>query len=203
MKVAEHVLTKHKVAIKILNRRKIRQMDMEEKGQPKSPRSGVVQGGHRCCGLATHLWCLPCPGKILNRCYARWRSKVRSALALLGLLLSAPARLLPVQPAQAAWHLVSFCCVGRCWSLVPGPNRPVAGVQLNVEDASCGPLVPTSGLAPGSPTRHLPTLIEGSIWKQVAAIPAAASCRALPRVFGLPISPMVTCQASHCLLLLC
>ena len=34
MKVAEHVLTKHKVAIKILNRRKIRQMDMEEKGKP-------------------------------------------------------------------------------------------------------------------------------------------------------------------------
>eukprot|EP00891_Asterochloris_glomerata_P001387 jgi/Astpho2/1387/Aster-06242 len=31
VKVAEHVLTKHKVAIKILNRRKIRQMDMEEK----------------------------------------------------------------------------------------------------------------------------------------------------------------------------
>ena len=44
VKVAEHVLTKHKVAIKILNRRKIRQMDMEEKGQPKSPGSGVVQG---------------------------------------------------------------------------------------------------------------------------------------------------------------
>ncbi|KDD75259.1 protein kinase, partial [Helicosporidium sp. ATCC 50920] len=31
VKVAEHVLTGHKVAIKILNRRKIRQMDMDEK----------------------------------------------------------------------------------------------------------------------------------------------------------------------------
>ncbi len=32
VKVAEHVLTGHQVAIKILNRRKIRQMEMEEKG---------------------------------------------------------------------------------------------------------------------------------------------------------------------------
>lgn len=32
VKVAEHVLTGHKVAIKILNRKKIKQMDMEEKG---------------------------------------------------------------------------------------------------------------------------------------------------------------------------
>lgn len=32
VKVAEHALTEHKVAIKILNRRKIRAMDMEEKG---------------------------------------------------------------------------------------------------------------------------------------------------------------------------
>ena len=32
MKVAEHILTGNKVAIKILNRRKIKQMDMEEKG---------------------------------------------------------------------------------------------------------------------------------------------------------------------------
>lgn len=69
MKVAEHVLTKHKVAIKILNRRKIRQMDMEEKGQPKSPGSGVVQGLSRCrapcpslCGLAAY-GALYCPGR--------------------------------------------------------------------------------------------------------------------------------------------
>ena len=34
VKVAEHVLTGHKVAIKILNRRKIKQMDMDEKGAP-------------------------------------------------------------------------------------------------------------------------------------------------------------------------
>ena len=31
--MAEHILTGHKVAIKILNRRKIKQMDMEEKGR--------------------------------------------------------------------------------------------------------------------------------------------------------------------------
>lgn len=33
VKVAEHILTGHKVAIKILNRRKIKAMDMEEKGK--------------------------------------------------------------------------------------------------------------------------------------------------------------------------
>ena len=32
VKVAEHVMTGHRVAIKILNRKKIQQMDMEEKG---------------------------------------------------------------------------------------------------------------------------------------------------------------------------
>jgi 5'-AMP-activated protein kinase catalytic alpha subunit len=32
VKIAEHVLTGHKVAIKILNRKKIRNMDMDEKG---------------------------------------------------------------------------------------------------------------------------------------------------------------------------
>lgn len=32
VKIAEHALTGHKVAIKILNRRKIKNMDMEEKG---------------------------------------------------------------------------------------------------------------------------------------------------------------------------
>ncbi len=31
MKVAEHILTGHKVAIKILNRKKVKSMDMEEK----------------------------------------------------------------------------------------------------------------------------------------------------------------------------
>ena len=34
VKIAEHVLTQHKVAIKILNKRKIKQQDMEEKGAP-------------------------------------------------------------------------------------------------------------------------------------------------------------------------
>lgn len=32
VKIAEHALTGHKVAIKILNRRKIKGMEMEEKG---------------------------------------------------------------------------------------------------------------------------------------------------------------------------
>lgn len=36
VKIAEHALTGHKVAIKILNRRKIKNMEMEEKGQPLS-----------------------------------------------------------------------------------------------------------------------------------------------------------------------
>lgn len=33
VKIAEHALTGHKVAIKILNRRKIKNMEMEEKGR--------------------------------------------------------------------------------------------------------------------------------------------------------------------------
>ena len=33
VKIAEHIVTGHKVAVKILHRKKIRQMDMEEKGQ--------------------------------------------------------------------------------------------------------------------------------------------------------------------------
>lgn len=35
VKIAEHALTGHKVAIKILNRRKIKNMEMEEKGRKK------------------------------------------------------------------------------------------------------------------------------------------------------------------------
>ncbi|RZS20030.1 hypothetical protein BHM03_00052506 [Ensete ventricosum] len=35
VKIAEHLLTGHKVAIKILNRRKIKNMEMEEKGMPQ------------------------------------------------------------------------------------------------------------------------------------------------------------------------
>jgi 5'-AMP-activated protein kinase catalytic alpha subunit len=37
VKVAEHVMTGHRVAIKILNRKKIQQMDMEEKGECPVP----------------------------------------------------------------------------------------------------------------------------------------------------------------------
>lgn len=32
VKIAEHTLTRHRVAVKILNRKKIKNMDMEEKG---------------------------------------------------------------------------------------------------------------------------------------------------------------------------
>ena len=39
VKIAEHALTGHKVAIKILNRRKIKNMDMEEKGMDNNLRS--------------------------------------------------------------------------------------------------------------------------------------------------------------------
>ena len=35
VKIAEHITTSHKVAIKILNKKKIKQMDMEEKGMDK------------------------------------------------------------------------------------------------------------------------------------------------------------------------
>jgi hypothetical protein len=37
--MAEHALTGHKVAIKILNRKKIKAMDMDEKGAPPRPRA--------------------------------------------------------------------------------------------------------------------------------------------------------------------
>lgn len=37
VKVAEHKLTGQKVAVKILNRKKIQSMDMEEKGAPPAP----------------------------------------------------------------------------------------------------------------------------------------------------------------------
>jgi hypothetical protein len=49
VKVAEHVLTGHKVAIKILNRKKIKQMDMDEKGRtPMCVAYGPVY--MRACG---------------------------------------------------------------------------------------------------------------------------------------------------------
>jgi hypothetical protein len=43
VKVAEHVVTRHKVAIKILNRRKIQAMDMEEKGERARERALAAQ----------------------------------------------------------------------------------------------------------------------------------------------------------------
>lgn len=44
MKVAEHVSTNHQVAVKILNRKKIQSMDMEEKGNCLF--GGVLSGGN-------------------------------------------------------------------------------------------------------------------------------------------------------------
>jgi len=52
--VAEHVLTGHKVAIKILNRRKIQAMDMEEKGALLS-RLVVVPSCRRLVAVAARL----------------------------------------------------------------------------------------------------------------------------------------------------
>ncbi len=51
--MAEHILTGHKVAIKILNRRKIKQMDMEEKGDNSRPTwvlicASGVPAAHMC-----------------------------------------------------------------------------------------------------------------------------------------------------------
>lgn len=46
--MAEHILTGHKVAIKILNRKKIKQMDMEEKGEALGWLAGC--GRHRRLG---------------------------------------------------------------------------------------------------------------------------------------------------------
>jgi hypothetical protein len=53
VKVAEHILTGHKVAIKILNRKKIKQMDMEEKGPAGrrgsySTLAGMAASGRPC-----------------------------------------------------------------------------------------------------------------------------------------------------------
>lgn len=49
VKVAEHVLTGHKVAIKILNKKKIVSMDMEEKG------AVYHSDGYHRDGLALHI----------------------------------------------------------------------------------------------------------------------------------------------------
>ena len=47
VKVAEHVLTGHKVAIKILNRKKIQAMDMEETGNALQLLSWSCKRGRR------------------------------------------------------------------------------------------------------------------------------------------------------------
>lgn len=44
MKLAEHALTGHKVAIKILNRKKIKAMDMDEKGAKELPGLQLANG---------------------------------------------------------------------------------------------------------------------------------------------------------------
>ncbi len=55
VKVAEHIRTGHKVAIKILNRKKIKQMEMEEKG------AGPISGGERLpsVGALVQPWQAP------------------------------------------------------------------------------------------------------------------------------------------------
>lgn len=53
VKVAEHVLTGHKVAIKILNRKKIKQMDMEEKG---GVGVGAASGRRTAMACSSQWW---------------------------------------------------------------------------------------------------------------------------------------------------
>ena len=52
--MAEHALTGHKVAIKILNRKKIKAMDMDEKGAAQA--GGAFRSCHAaCCVSVAHL----------------------------------------------------------------------------------------------------------------------------------------------------
>lgn len=55
VKIAEHITTSHKVAIKILNKKKIKQMDMEEKGDDYNLYT-FCQAGYRAKSLK-----LACP----------------------------------------------------------------------------------------------------------------------------------------------
>lgn len=50
VKLAEHALTGYKVAIKILNRKKIRAMDMDEKGEPHRPFAAAPPSTDLCLG---------------------------------------------------------------------------------------------------------------------------------------------------------
>lgn len=55
VKIAEHALTGHKVAIKILNRRKIKNMEMEEKGTVFFIHLVILIGFFSSCDF-TMLW---------------------------------------------------------------------------------------------------------------------------------------------------
>lgn len=69
VKVAEHILTGHKVAIKILNRKKIKQMDMDEKGwslrvmlvfrSVGNPSSSLLGSKAKYLTLHSHYKCSP------------------------------------------------------------------------------------------------------------------------------------------------
>ena len=52
--MAEHALTGHKVAIKILNRKKIKAMDMDEKGAARSRRLLHATPRRDCCVSVAH-----------------------------------------------------------------------------------------------------------------------------------------------------
>ena len=57
VKMAEHALTGHKVAIKILNRKKIKAMDMDEKGAAPArgtPASTLLSLHPCCCVSVAH-----------------------------------------------------------------------------------------------------------------------------------------------------
>ncbi len=103
VKVAEHVLTGHKVAIKILNRRKIQQMEMDEKGEQLSDPwvwlDAVVGPGRGC---ASPMGCVRCLYKAIGQ-----RGPLGRDLLLLGVLLCC-----------SAGSRVACCvrvCVGGAW----------------------------------------------------------------------------------------
>ena len=68
VKVAEHIVTGHKVAIKILNRKKIASMDMEEKGVKPQPRwqhrsiASTADDLRAQCAYLSASQCLTCAG---------------------------------------------------------------------------------------------------------------------------------------------
>ena len=58
VKVAEHVMTGHRVAIKILNRKKIQQMDMEEKGEGRPKTCQMIRARVRFMRCAIPTQCI-------------------------------------------------------------------------------------------------------------------------------------------------